>query len=68
AAEPEVTTAAEPEVTTAAQTEAVTSEPEVTTSAPAPSTGETSPVIFVIFGMVFLALAAVMVVRISEKN
>ena len=77
--EPEVTTS-EPEVTTSgtevtttgsvvttSTPEATTAKPEVTTSAPAPSTGENTQMLFVICGVVFLALAAVVVVKIREK-
>ncbi|MCR4683648.1 MAG: right-handed parallel beta-helix repeat-containing protein [Clostridiales bacterium] len=78
--EPEVTTSGT-EVTTAGSEvsatgsvvttstpEATTAKPEVTTSAPAPSTGENTQMLFVICGGVFLALAAVIVVKIREKN
>ncbi len=73
--EPETTTDTEPETTTTTEPETSTSEPavttdepEVTTSVSAPSTGERSPILLVICGMVFLALAAAMIVKIRERN
>ncbi len=78
--EPEVTsgepdvTSGEPDVTsgepdvTSGDPVVTSGDPEVTTTPTAPSTGENSTVIFAVCGIVFLALAAVMVVKCRENN
>ena len=62
-----VVTSGEP-VVTSGDPVVTSGEPEVTTSPTAPSTGENSTVIFAVCGVVFLALAAVMVVKCRENN